>query len=176
MPASHHSVFYRPDALPATRQTTLKHWRHVDVICRCVRQSAGCLVLALGLASMVGSAYYPSADLHPHILHTANNYITSSAMAHLILAYLISSELSGFVHQKCGYSSQRLILPHSLDYGTEVNLSAKWGNAVLSLLLSFPSLSFPPFSTLSFSMPTFHSPFLPSHPFLNPIIGSMGVL
>jgi len=26
MPASHHSVFYRPDALPAAQPTALKHW------------------------------------------------------------------------------------------------------------------------------------------------------
>jgi len=29
MPAPHHSVFYRPDALPATQPTVSKHWRHV---------------------------------------------------------------------------------------------------------------------------------------------------
>ena len=28
MPAPHHSVFYRPDALPATQPTASKHWRH----------------------------------------------------------------------------------------------------------------------------------------------------
>ena len=28
MPASYHSVFYRPDALPATQPTASKHWRH----------------------------------------------------------------------------------------------------------------------------------------------------
>ena len=27
-PAPHHSVFYRPDALPATQPTVSKHWRH----------------------------------------------------------------------------------------------------------------------------------------------------
>ena len=27
MPVPHHSVFYRPDALPATQQTASKHWR-----------------------------------------------------------------------------------------------------------------------------------------------------
>ena len=27
-PATHHSVFYRPDALPATQPTASKHWRH----------------------------------------------------------------------------------------------------------------------------------------------------
>ena len=29
MPAHHHSVFYRPDALPATQPTASKHWRHI---------------------------------------------------------------------------------------------------------------------------------------------------
>ena len=28
MPAPHHSVFYRPDALPAAHPTASKHWRH----------------------------------------------------------------------------------------------------------------------------------------------------
>ena len=28
MPAPHHSVFYRPGALPATQPTASKHWRH----------------------------------------------------------------------------------------------------------------------------------------------------
>ena len=28
MPAPHHSVFYRPDALPAAQTTASKHWRH----------------------------------------------------------------------------------------------------------------------------------------------------
>ena len=28
-PAPHHSVFYRPDALPATQPTASKHWRHI---------------------------------------------------------------------------------------------------------------------------------------------------
>jgi len=27
MPASHHSVFYRPDVLPAAQPTASKHWR-----------------------------------------------------------------------------------------------------------------------------------------------------
>jgi len=28
-PAPHHSVFYKPDALPAAQPTASKHWRHV---------------------------------------------------------------------------------------------------------------------------------------------------
>ena len=29
-PAPHHSVFYRPDALPVAQPTASKHWRHVQ--------------------------------------------------------------------------------------------------------------------------------------------------
>jgi len=29
-PAPHHSVFYRPDALPATQPTASKHWRQLE--------------------------------------------------------------------------------------------------------------------------------------------------
>jgi len=30
-PAPHHSVFYRPDALPAAQPTASKHWRHLGL-------------------------------------------------------------------------------------------------------------------------------------------------
>jgi len=33
MPAPHHSVFYRPDALPAAQPTASKHRRHVECLC-----------------------------------------------------------------------------------------------------------------------------------------------
>jgi len=33
MPAPHHSVFYRPDALPATQPTTSKHWKQLSTNC-----------------------------------------------------------------------------------------------------------------------------------------------
>ena len=32
MPTPHHSVFYRPDALPATQPTASKHWRQVPLV------------------------------------------------------------------------------------------------------------------------------------------------
>jgi len=32
MPAAHHSVFYRPHALPAAQPTASKHWRHLFTI------------------------------------------------------------------------------------------------------------------------------------------------
>ena len=35
MPAPHHSVFYRPDALPAAQPTVSKHWRHWNRISYC---------------------------------------------------------------------------------------------------------------------------------------------
>ena len=31
-PAPHHSVFYRPDALPAAQPTASKHWRHETLL------------------------------------------------------------------------------------------------------------------------------------------------
>ena len=31
-PAPHHSVLYRPDALPATQPTASKHWRHIHYL------------------------------------------------------------------------------------------------------------------------------------------------
>ena len=34
MPVHHHSVFYRPDALPAAQPTASKHWRHTLTMTR----------------------------------------------------------------------------------------------------------------------------------------------
>ena len=34
MPAPHHSVFYRPDALPAAQPTASKHWRQIYTVIR----------------------------------------------------------------------------------------------------------------------------------------------
>ena len=36
MPAPHHSVFYRLDALPATQATASKHWRHSMVMSKII--------------------------------------------------------------------------------------------------------------------------------------------
>ena len=38
-PAPHHSVFYRPDALPAAQPTASKHWRHANMATTCEYQS-----------------------------------------------------------------------------------------------------------------------------------------
>jgi len=35
MPAPHHSVFYRPDGLPATQPTASKHWRQDLCVAQC---------------------------------------------------------------------------------------------------------------------------------------------
>jgi len=32
MPVTHHSAFYRPDALPAAQPTASKHWRHIIIV------------------------------------------------------------------------------------------------------------------------------------------------
>jgi len=51
-PAPHHSVFYRPDALPAAQPTASKHWMHkteTDMVAK--------LMLALGLLYLPTGAY-----------------------------------------------------------------------------------------------------------------------
>jgi len=41
MPAPHHSVFYRPDALPAAQPTASKHWmqRRPDILQRKLKKA-----------------------------------------------------------------------------------------------------------------------------------------
>jgi len=52
LPAPHHSVFYRPDALPAAQPTASKHWRHWSVKCIYYISSVF-LVIALLLPSLL---------------------------------------------------------------------------------------------------------------------------
>ena len=40
MPAPHHSVFYRPDALPATQPTASKRWRPSTQQVKCIQATA----------------------------------------------------------------------------------------------------------------------------------------
>jgi len=51
-PAPHHSVFYRPDALPAAQPTASKHWRHSNHTATRIRiQTAGLVFGGTGLCS-----------------------------------------------------------------------------------------------------------------------------
>jgi len=43
MPVPHHSVFYRPDALPAAQPTVSKHWRPISMAIDTKRNKCGCL-------------------------------------------------------------------------------------------------------------------------------------
>ena len=47
MPAPHHSVFYRPDALPAAQPTASKHWRQHEMKNRILSKNKGCLFFLL---------------------------------------------------------------------------------------------------------------------------------
>jgi len=40
MPAPRHSVFYRPDALPAAQPTASKHWRHITNAAHIISRAA----------------------------------------------------------------------------------------------------------------------------------------
>jgi len=53
MPALHHSVFYRPDTLPAAQPTAWKHWRHKI------------------FSTLVVSKYYRRCYTHTHTRLTA---------------------------------------------------------------------------------------------------------
>ena len=71
MPAPHHSVFYRPDALPATQPTASKHWRHnhtllvkVIIIIIILQHFDGAIMMARAI-SRVHVVHLINADLVP---------------------------------------------------------------------------------------------------------------
>jgi len=58
MPASHHSVFYRPDALPAVQPTVSKHWRlNNNQLCPLIRNISNKRFL------LIGDFNYPNVNL-----------------------------------------------------------------------------------------------------------------
>ena len=51
MPTPHHSVFYRPDALPATQPTVSKHWRHNNTNTNYTSTTIMCMLIPFLLVS-----------------------------------------------------------------------------------------------------------------------------
>ena len=43
----HHSVFYRPDALPASQPTASKHWRHLRYLLKYISIPGDCFLCAI---------------------------------------------------------------------------------------------------------------------------------
>ena len=72
MPAPHHSVFYRPDALPDAQPTTSKHWRcfdtgtgHITVPIMLTQQiCAEPHTLALNTVLPTATAWMQTADIN----------------------------------------------------------------------------------------------------------------
>ena len=64
-PALHHSVFHRPDALPATQSTASKHWRHM--LCRPYTQTKPFIwlytcTMAITQVNLVSGCHLNSVD------------------------------------------------------------------------------------------------------------------
>jgi len=65
-PAPHHSVFYRPDALPAAQPTASKHWRHIGYerdrinlsnLCLCLPRQTFFFLWERGLLKLCATMY-----------------------------------------------------------------------------------------------------------------------
>ena len=79
-PAPHHSVFYRPDALPAAQPTASKHWRHFMLTLTYINSNSShfpvtCKTLQVDNSSLTGESepQSRSADCtHENPLETRN--------------------------------------------------------------------------------------------------------
>jgi len=86
--APHHSVFYRPDALPATQPTVSKHWRDLR---HCYTKSYAGDLTSLYWASSLGSqhdaariccwARAPAADIDRQLVRGARMALSSKPAA-----------------------------------------------------------------------------------------------
>jgi len=75
-PAPHHSVFYRPDALPAAQPTASKHWRHYTVL-HCI---------GLWNCVQMPTNYCNNSIIYLHaVLHKMSFWI----LAQILLAHLL---------------------------------------------------------------------------------------
>jgi len=77
-PASHHSVFYRPDAFPAAKPTASKHWRlTINDISLLVSSGTNCLNLFHPiqiLASTAASAFPFTFKMSPKKQNLSTNF------------------------------------------------------------------------------------------------------
>ena len=72
-PAPHHSVFYRPDALPATQPTASKHWRQLRLRLRQLRLNTPLHIISLAAQRSILQAtllWPPSFDNQVRQLYT----------------------------------------------------------------------------------------------------------
>ena len=80
-PVPHHSVFYRPDALPATQPTASKHWRHVRNISKAINKSNNFIVffqmmIIICLCSHLLCTLPPTPSTFvPNLRHWAIDYV-----------------------------------------------------------------------------------------------------
>ena len=65
MPTPHNSVFYRPDALPATQPTASKHWRHLLSNRPVVEYSLANLTICAWLLTGIVGSNCDSSSLWP---------------------------------------------------------------------------------------------------------------
>ena len=64
-PAPHHSVFYRPDALPAAQPTASKHWKHIVIYLQHLnKQQFDITLYSLKLQLLRNSAVICDTSLH----------------------------------------------------------------------------------------------------------------
>ena len=68
MPVPHHSVFYRPDALPAAQPTASKHWRYKLKLQK--SQYFNRLSLTIGCRNSLRETLKSTSRVHPHWLGT----------------------------------------------------------------------------------------------------------
>ena len=82
-PARHHSVFYRPDALPAAQPTASKHWREQQIWQQQLIIYYHTLILSLAiLCPRVGCTHYHTAwNKYKNVFKSVN--VTLSATAYL---------------------------------------------------------------------------------------------
>ena len=64
-PAPNHSVFYRPDALPAAHPTASKHWRQPSLTWTCQCETEVCVCVTIQLIGRDRPGASPPAVLEP---------------------------------------------------------------------------------------------------------------
>ena len=90
-PAPHHSVFYRPDALPATQPTVSKHWRKT--------QHTTCV--AIGHIYVVHVMPLINTKVHDSVCSTNNQTSRCSlcSLNNLVLNHQLTAECHTILHE-----------------------------------------------------------------------------
>ena len=116
MPAPHHSVFSRPDALPAAQPTASKHWRQLFIIIIINSSKQACCESSLVGAQMSPIGPSPGCSSRWSIMWISRGHRYAAVLPLPVLAMPIMSRPLSAIGMPCSYQSHADLVAAKLHW------------------------------------------------------------